>query len=353
MSKAFDKRIRDENGHMHVTRSVITRGVVSNYLGREIEGSAERGYGPNDFIPVYRDPAELKKAVDSFNSIPLLRRHIWVSADEPQKEDIIGVVTNPSMDGSDMYADLTFWSAEDGIDLVTSGEKEELSCGYARDVDWTPGEENGLHYVARFVNIKGNHCANVIHGRVTGSRVADELPVEFSMSDKLKFPRIIAALQVALGIKPEQATALDTALAAELDEKVVAPVVAEPTAEEVAAKQAEDAAAAEKAKQEAELAVQGITKTAVDAAVAAIHALYAAREAVASKVGVTSLDSAEATYRFALEKSEVTHTGISADALPALWDATVKVSKPALDAAPVEDFDLSKVFPGLSYIRKG
>lgn len=350
MSKSFDKRVRDENGHMHVTRSIITRGVVSDYLASEIEGSAERGYQPNDRIAIYRDPAELKKSIDSFNSIPLLRRHVWSTADEPQKDDIIGVVTNPAMDGNDLMADLTFWSAEDGIDPVVSGDREELSCGYARDIDWTPGEIGGLHYVARMYNVRGNHCASVVNGRVTGARVADEKPAEFSMSDKLKFPRIIAALQVALGLKPEQTVALDTAFAAELSEKGEPVVKSE---DELVAEKAALDAKAKKDKEDAEKASCDAIKVAVDSAVASIHALYAAREAVAPKVGVTALDSAEATYRFALGKSGATHEGVSADALPALWEATVKVSKPAQDAAIVEQFDMSKVFPGSSYIRKG
>lgn len=356
MRYSLDRRVRDENGHMHVAGSVITSGVVSNYLASEVDGSAERGFAPNDLIPIYRDPAELKKAIDSANSIPLLRRHVMSYADDPQKDDIIGVVTNPSMDGSDMIADLTFWSAEDGIDPVNSGEQEELSCGYTRDLDWTPGEVDGLHYVARMTNIKFNHCATVRRGRVSGARVADEQPAEFSMSDKLKFPRIIAALGAALGLKPEQQLAVDSALSVELSEMgaTEAAAIVEKTAEEIAVEQAAQVAADEQAKTEREVAIKTAVDSAVDSAVARVHALYAAREAVSVKVGVTALDSAEATYRFALDKSGATHEGVAADALPALWEATVKVSKSASeDAAPVEAFDMSKLFPGSTYIRKG
>lgn len=348
MSKSFDRRVIDDNGHMHVAGSIITSGVVSDYLASEVEGAIERGYKPYDLIPIYRDPAELQKALDSFSSIPLLRRHVMVHGDDPQKDDVIGAVTNPTMDGANVKADLTFWSTDDGINPVMDGSQEELSCGYTRDLDWTPGEINGLHYVARMTRIKFNHCATVRRGRVAGARVADEQPLEFSM----KFPRITAALQLILGIKPEQAAALDEALAAELSEKEDVP----PTKTE-AELEAEKAAADEKAKADAAVAAQSqdqAVKIAVDAAVAQVHALYAAREAVAPKVGVTSLDSAEATYRFAFEKAGLPHEGLSTDALPALWEAAVKVSKAAEDAAPVvESLDMTKLFPGSSYIRKG
>lgn len=358
MSKPFslDKRVIDENGHMHVAGSVITSGVVSNYLGSEVEDSAAHGYAPHELIPIYRDPVELKKAIDSFHAVPLMRRHVMVSADQPQKDDVIGVVMNPSMDGTDMLGDLTFWSAEDGIDPVNSGEKEELSCGYNRELDWTPGEINGLHYAARMFNISLNHVTITAHGRVSGARVADEQPAEFSMSDKLKFPRIIAALGAALGLKPEQQLAVDSALSVELSEMgaTEAAAIVEKTAEEIAVEQAAQVAADEQAKTEREVAIKTAVDSAVDSAVAQVHALYAAREAVSVKVGVTALDSAEATYRFALDKSGATHEGVAADALPALWEATVKVSKSASeDAAPVEAFDMSKLFPGSTYIRKG
>lgn len=354
MHHSQDKRVRDTNGYMHVAKSVITRGVVSDYLASEIEGSAERGYQPNDRIPIYRDPAELRKAIDSFGSIPLLRRHVMVSADDPQKDDIIGSVTNPTMDGTDMKGDLTFWSAEDGIDLVNDG-KEDLSCGYTRDLDWTPGiSADGLRYVARMFNIKFNHCANVDQGRVPGARVADEKPPEFSMSDKFKFPRVIAALQTALGLKPDQALAVDSAFHMDLHTAEVAKPD-EKTPEQLAAEKVAQDQAAELAAAAAKAELDATVKAAVDSAVAGVHALYAAREAVSTKVGVTSLDSAEATYRFALDKSGVSLEGVSADALPALWDATVKVQTAASkDSAPsADDFDLLKVFPGTSYIRKG
>ena len=90
-------------------------------------------------------------------------------------------------------------------------------------------------------------------------------------------------------------------------------------------------------------------KTAVDSAVKLVHDLYAAREAVSNKVGMTTLDSAEATYRFALDKSGVEHKTLIADALPALWEATSKIK--VSDSAPESEVDFTNVFN--SHIRKG
>lgn len=351
MPNISDRRVRDSNGHMHVADCVITRGIVSDYLATELPGAIERGYKPFDKILVYRDPAELKKGLDSFKDVPLMRNHHVVSGDDPQKQHIIGTVSNPRMVGDDIVGDLTFWSEVDGIDLVLDEDIDNLSAGYSSEIDWTPGEHNGLHYVARFHTINANHVALVDRGRVPGARVADQNPSEPVMTEKSKFPKILAALATIFSLKPEQTSVLDSALTDELGgtEEAPAPAITEPTEAEKAeaARLANEKAIADAAA--AEQAVEGRIKAAVDAAVKEVHALYAAREAVAEKVGITALDSAEATYRFALDKSGVDHKSIVADALPALWTATNKLK--VQDSRPESTVDFSNAFS--SHIRKG
>ncbi len=352
MSLILDRRVRDTNGHMHVADCVITRGIVSEYFAHEIDGAVERGHHPNSKLAVYRDPAALKMALDSMKDIPMMHTHHVVSASDPKKEHIIGTISNPRMRGDDAIADLTFWSAEDGIDPVMDSEMEELSLGYTCDIDWTPGEVNGLHYVARMHTINANHLALVPRGRTPGSRVADQKPSEPVMTDKSKFPKIAAAFAAVFGLKPEQTVALDAALYDELGETEVIKTPEQIEADRVAAETAEaakikvvvDAAIAEAiANKDEEI------KTAVDSAVKEVHDLYAAREAVSNKVGMTTLDSAEATYRFALDKSGVEHKTLVADALPALWEVTNKVK--VSDSAPVSEIDVPNLFN--SHIRKG
>lgn len=97
-------------------------------------------------------------------------------------------------------------------------------------------------------------------------------------------------------------------------------------------------AAAVKAEKDARDAA---VKTAVDST----HALYAARNAVADKVGATALDSAEATYRFALDHVKVEHKDVPASALAALYSASAKTTPAiAVDAKP---FNISDLFPSL------
>lgn len=168
------------------------------------------------------------------------------------------------------------------------------------------------------------------------------------MTDKSKFPKIIAALATALGLKPEQTVVIDSALNAELGgTEEIKPT--EPTEAEKAAKAAEIKTIVDAAVAEAVAAKDAEKQAAIDVAVKGVHDLYAAREAVSDKVGMTTLDSAEATYRFALDKSGVEHKSVVADALPALWEATIKT--PVKDSAPPSDVDFSNLFR--SHIRKG
>lgn len=188
------------------------------------------------------------------------------------------------------------------------------------------------------------------------------------MPSKSKFP-LFASIVALLGLKPEQVTALDAAIEADAKDafpepkdkkkskkKMGAEVESEEEeeseAEDEEESEASDKAAKDAADKAAKEAKDAEIKAAVDAAIKATHDLYAARDAVADKVGVTALDSAEATYRFALDKAGVAHAGVTADALPVLWTASNTKS----DSAPAQDsaaLDMISIFPGLSLIRKG
>jgi hypothetical protein len=104
---------------------------------------------------------------------------------------------------------------------------------------------------------------------------------------------------------------------------------------------------------------QDSVKVAADAAraegFAEASALYAARDAVADRVGLvnlTELKTAEAVYRYALDKLTVPHADVPAAALAALYTGVSKVAAPAVtvDAAP---FNAREQFPGLRLISRG
>lgn len=81
---AFDKssvRSYDKDGRLHVAVTPISKANVCKYLGQEIPGWDSLGLDPNKIYNMYRDPAELEKGAASFNNLPLLQKHIQVSAD--------------------------------------------------------------------------------------------------------------------------------------------------------------------------------------------------------------------------------------------------------------------------------
>lgn len=162
----FDsKRKIDENGYLRAESCNITKTQVAPYLGREIPGWKELGLEAETIYYVLRPEDELKKAAPTFNNLPLTREHIEVDVEDVPKEKIVG-----SLGDHTEYADgylknsLIIYDKKD-IDLVMSGKKKELSCGYR----YTPVRQHGVYdgkpYDFVMTNIVGNHVALVKEGR--------------------------------------------------------------------------------------------------------------------------------------------------------------------------------------------
>lgn len=122
-------------------------------------------------------------------------------------------------------------------------------------------------------------------------------------------------------------------------------------AQDAAIKLAVDAALAQAGEATKDYVSPAALKLAVDKATAdavtANNELHAARAAVAPTLGnEVALDSAEAVYRFALDKLKVDHAGVDASALKALYDVAVKATvapQVAADAAPIDIYSLFSV----------
>lgn len=172
-------RTIDDSGHMHVNDSVLTKAVVSPYLGSEINGvmGGEPGWVPLEPDRKYhllRDPKELQKALKTFNGLPLLWRHQSATADEHPADIVIGATgTNAKFDEPDLTNDLVIWPKY-ATQAVEDGKKKSLSCGYGYRAVMEPGSHNGQHYDGRMIDIKGNHVALVDQPRVPGAKVGGD-----------------------------------------------------------------------------------------------------------------------------------------------------------------------------------
>ena len=386
LSLAQDRSLRsyDQDGRLHVESSNISKATVNPYYGSEIPNYQQLGLDPKKVYYLLRDPEELEKAAPTFNNLPLLSKHIPVSADEPQKEVIAGTTGSDTVfeDGY-LKCSLAVWDAE-AIAGIESGEQVELSSAYHYTADMTAGEFEGGHYDGVMRDIVGNHVALVDVGRAGRDVVvSDADPFYERKTMKLKAgakARIQAAVQPLLAqdaeLSPDELLQVIGSLTNEVQtaeddgedlppenvENVGTdedepedgknnPTPAEPEepAEDKAPEDPEGGAP--KPAQDAaisKMAMDAAIKRAVEAERKRSQALATAQREVAHIVGDVAMDNAADVYKFALEQSGIDVTGVHPSAYRAMVGMLGKPKQPmAQDAAKT-----AEQFPGLSRIRK-
>lgn len=181
---AFDKdtvRNYDVDGRLHVERSNISKANVCEYFGSEIPDYLSLGLDPLKKYKLLRDPEELKKAAPTFAKLPILSRHVPVSADDHQPDLVIGSTgSEPVFEHPYLSNDLVFW-AGNAIDDIEANTKKELSSAYRYRADMTPGTFEGEAYDGVMRDIIGNHVALVKEGRagpdvVVGDSKENDMP---------------------------------------------------------------------------------------------------------------------------------------------------------------------------------
>jgi 8-oxo-dGTP pyrophosphatase MutT (NUDIX family) len=209
-------RTTDSDGHMHVASSIISAAAVNEYLGAEIPDFEALGLKPDVRYKLYRDPAELEKGAPSLHGKPLLIIHRPQSADDHDREVVVGSVSNPVWDDPKLKGELAIWDGE-AIDGINSGEQRSLSAGYQYVPVMTPGTTpDGEAFDGVMTKIEFNHVALVTEPRVAGAMVGDSaitnIKETFEMS-KVLLTRMGSvargALMVALKPKLAQDAKID------------------------------------------------------------------------------------------------------------------------------------------------
>jgi uncharacterized protein len=159
-----ENRIKDDDGHLHIASSPISKAMVCPYYGHEIPNAARLGLQPGRMYRLLRDPSELAKAAPTFNGKPLLIVHKPTTADDHDRSITVGAVRDPSWDGPYLRAALDVWDGE-GIDGIETNALRQLSASYRYDPDMTPGVYQGEPYDGVMRNIRANHVALVEEGR--------------------------------------------------------------------------------------------------------------------------------------------------------------------------------------------
>ena len=184
---AFDRSARytDADGRLHVAASHISKATVNPYYGREIPNADGLGLDPDRVYQLLRDPDELAKAAPTFNNLPLLSKHVPVSAmdDDSHMPDLVVGSTGTDAVFSDPYLDnsLVIWAGP-AVAGVETNSVRELSCAYRYVADMTPGTYKGLHYDGIMRNIVGNHVALVEAGRAGSDVIVGDSQIEGHMA---------------------------------------------------------------------------------------------------------------------------------------------------------------------------
>lgn len=205
---ALDESVRsyDQDGRLHVKVSHLTKACVNGYHGNEIPGWEKLGLDPYRVYQLLRDPAELQKAVPTFNNIPLLDQHIPVTAADAKRERVIGS-TGSEAAWNDPYIDnsLVFWT-DPAIILIERNEQRELSSAYRYKPVMTPGVFQGAPYDGVMTEIQANHVALVEDGRVGSDVVVmDSKPKEMRMKTALSPRAAYTAGSMAAYLAPKLA----------------------------------------------------------------------------------------------------------------------------------------------------
>lgn len=367
---AFDRSARtyDADGRLHVALTNISKAAVNPYMGSEIPGYKELGLDADKIYQLLRAPEELAKGAASFNNIPLLSKHIPVSADDPKKEIVVGSTgTDAVFNEPFLQNSLVVWDAE-AIAGIETKEQCELSCAYRYIPVMTPGEYEGQAYDGIMTNLIGNHVALVEVGRAGRDVVvSDEDPFQYLETNTMSKEK--KALEDYLKPKLAQDQSIDLAELLKLSKLALDAESEEDDEEKVAEDEDEDEDDKDKPAEDededddeddedSKAAMDAAIKQAKADAVKQMQAIRQAEKDVHPIIGdIAAMDSAEAIYKLALDHAGVDTKGVHPSAYPALvkmhlksQQAQGKKAALAMDSAGATEFQ--QLFPTAGKLKR-
>nr|WP_157746500.1 DUF2213 domain-containing protein [Salmonella enterica] len=158
---AFDRasvRQFDKVGRLQIERSNLSKANVCGYFGHEIPGAEALGLDPQKLYQLYRDPDELRKAVSTFNNIPVLCRHKPDYPGAPAREYRVGTThANSEFDGTYLVNGMSIWD-NSAIAGIETDEQREISSSYAYVADMTPGTTPDVNRMTALCGISWESC---------------------------------------------------------------------------------------------------------------------------------------------------------------------------------------------------
>lgn len=182
---------------------IIWKRTKSGAIAKDADGDPipefemQFGLEPNKLYPVLRGPDALfdPEAIESFNGLPIRVGHLMIGDEKKNDKDDKdkklnsadknpndGCIYNvrPSMDEPGyLIADFCIYT-DRMKDVLKDGKIKELSLGYTCIYEPENGEYEGVPYMFKQTNLRGNHLALVKHGRCGSSVcVYDQAVVTF------------------------------------------------------------------------------------------------------------------------------------------------------------------------------
>ena len=196
---------RDALGEIIYKRNKKTGRIETDNDGDPIpEFEMQFGLEPERLYPVLRGPDALfdLEAIESFNGLPIRVGHLMIGDEKKNSKDEKdkklnsadknpndGCIYNvrPSLDEPGyLIADFCIYT-DRMKDILKEGKVKELSLGYTCVYEKEDGFYEGVPYMFKQTNLRGNHLALVKHGRCGSSVcVYDQAVVTFdSLPDSL------------------------------------------------------------------------------------------------------------------------------------------------------------------------
>jgi uncharacterized protein len=193
-------RSYDKDGRLHVAQTNISKAAINPYRGDEIPKYKELGLDPNRIYNLLRHPDELKKGAATFNNLPLLSRHVPITAATHDPKLVIGSTgTDAAFDAPYLRNSLVVWPKE-AIDAIESEEQKELSSAYRYRADMTPGVYDGQPYDGVMRDIVGSHVALVPEGRAGADVVVGDSALIYPTAATLTKELAMLKTKTALGL---------------------------------------------------------------------------------------------------------------------------------------------------------
>ena len=158
-SSIKDKHFDTSTGFLKIPGYATKTGI---FTYRKADGSVFKEYRPDE--EVFK-----KESMDSLAAKPVTNSHpkSFVTLDSA-RDVMVGFTGDNIIKEADRIRTTVTINDKKAVAAVEKG-KQELSCGYTCDLDYTPGEFNGKKYDAIQRNIRYNHLAIVQKGRAGSS----------------------------------------------------------------------------------------------------------------------------------------------------------------------------------------